>query len=999
VTLSAPWGTRLFLPGVFIAFTASGFAGLIYESIWSHYLKLFLGHAAYAQTLVLAIFMGGMALGAWLASRRAWRDPLLVYAVIEAVIGGVSLVFHDVFVTTVAFAFDQVIPSLGSPATVHAFKWALAALLILPQCVLLGMTFPLLTAGVLRSQPRRAGYVVAMLYFTNSLGGAAGVLASGFFFIKAAGLPGTLVAAAIGNLAVSAAIVLLRNAQGATAAPVKAVQAAAPARDLRILLVVAALTGLSSFMYEVGWIRMLSLVLGSSTHAFELMLSAFILGLAFGGLWVRRRIDATPDAVRLLAYVQIVMGVAAIATLPIYASSFDVMQVAMRSLTATEGGYIAFNFISHAICIAVMFPAAFCAGMTLPLITAALLRAGAGERAIGQVYAANTAGAIAGVMLAVHVGFPLLGIKGLIIAGAAVDLALGVFLLARARSAWLRPAGAALLAGGVVFVAIFGVRLDAHEMASGVFRFGQLLQKDGREWAVSHDDGKTATISVTRTREGLTALRTNGKSEGAISSVDAPPNTDEINMALMGALPLFLAPQATRFANIGFGTGMTTHAMLGSSRVESVDTIEIEPAVVRAGQYFRPLNDRALDDPRSRIHYDDAKTYFSSRQATYDVIISEPSNPWVSGVATLFSTEFYRDVRRYLRPGGLLIQWLQVYEMSPQLVATVIAALEANFTDYEIWYANHGDLLVVAAHQGRVGRPDGRAFDEPGVRADLERIGIRNMNDLLMHRVGGRAALGPYFAAFGAEANSDFYPVLDLNAAYARFLRQSMEDVPQLLEAPLPLFEFFDRADAPHVDAGGTTAGSRPWLRRAAHGARAVAAARYLREGTSEALAAMAPGFRDDLYLLREALVGCRLNLPAGTVMRITTELAATVNPHVPRAEREAMWRTLTDARCIGRVPQKDRDWLHLHAAVGAAQAVEMGAAAERLLASEKDISRDLIPYVLAVHMTGLILQNHGMAAHRSFGTHRGKLSGAVSGWQPIFRFLVAQADVPRAPQ
>ncbi|HET7672240.1 MAG TPA: hypothetical protein VFK84_17665 [Burkholderiales bacterium] len=994
--LASRWGGSLFLPGIFVAFTASGFAGLIYESIWSHYLKLFLGHAAYAQTLVLAIFMGGMALGAWLASRRAWRDPLLLYAVIEAVIGGVSLVFHEVFVAATALAFDSVIPSLGSPAAVHAFKWSLAALLILPQCVLLGMTFPLLTAGVLRAQPRRAGYVVAMLYFTNSLGGAAGVLASGFFFIKAAGLPGTLVAAAIGNLAVSAAVMLLRKAQGMTLAAPRPAPAAAAVRDLRMLLTVAALTGLSSFMYEVGWIRMLSLVLGSSTHAFELMLSAFILGLAFGGLWVRRRIDATPDAVRLLAYVQIVMGAAALATLPVYASSFAVMQAAMQSLTASEGGYIAFNVVSHAICVAVMFPAAFCAGMTLPLITAALLRAGAGERAIGQVYAANTAGAIAGVMLAVHIGFPLLGVKGLIVAGAAIDLALGVYLLARARPAWLRPAGAALVAGGALAGAVFGVRLDAHEMASGVFRHGQLLRKDGHERVLAHHDGKTATITVTRTAANVTALRTNGKSEGAVGAVAGLPNNDEVNMTLLGLLPVMLAPQARHIANIGFGTGMTAHAALASSTVESLDTIEIEPAVVRSGEHFRPANARALDDPRSRIHFDDAKTYFSSRHAAYDVIISEPSNPWVSGVATLFSTEFYRDVRRHLRADGLFVQWLHVYEMTPVLVATIMAALEENFADYELWAANHGDLIVVASVNGRIPPPDVRVLEMPAVRAELERLHVRNVDDLLLHRVGGRSAIGAYFAAFGAQPNSDFYPSLDLNAAFARFMRQHVQDVVQLLEAPVPLLGFFDRPRGRQPDPMALSPGRRPWLRRAELATQAAAAANYIRDGDISRLEQAAPGFADDLVLVRGALVDCRLTLPPGALARLTGDIAAVTNGHLAAAERKAVWARLADSPCSRRLPESERRWVRLHAAVAAADPAQMVEAAGGLLQPGVDLPPEHAPYVVAVHMSGHLLANQGLAAIRSFGTHRGKVAGAGPAWQPVFRFLVAQTDVPQ---
>src|SRR5262245_33456116 len=275
--------------------------------------------------------MGGMALGAWGASRWSprWRDPLLAYALVEAAIGLASLVFHRAFAEVTALAFDELIPGLGSPLGAQLVKWTLASALILPQSVLLGMTFPLMTGGVLRLQPQRAGYAVAMLYFTNSLGAAAGVLASGFYFLAAVGLPGTLIAAGIVNLAVAALVLLLRP-PGDAPAPAAAAAPAAAVPDLRLLLAVAALTGFSSFLYEIGWIRMLSLVLGSSTHAFELMLSAFILGLACGGLWVRRRIDAAREPLRLLALVQVVMGLAAVATLPVYGSSFVAMEAAMQ---------------------------------------------------------------------------------------------------------------------------------------------------------------------------------------------------------------------------------------------------------------------------------------------------------------------------------------------------------------------------------------------------------------------------------------------------------------------------------------------------------------------------------------------------------------------------------------------------------------------------------------------------------------------------------------------
>ena len=193
---------------LFLLFTVSGFAGLIYESIWSHYLKLFLGHAAYAQTLVLALFMGGMALGSLAASRlsRRWGNLLRGYAIVEALIGVAALAFHDAFVLATDASYESILPALGSDVAAAGFKWVLAGLMILPQSIALGMTFPLMSAGLLRRHPERPGEALALLYFTNSLGAAIGVLASGFVLIDALGLPGTIRVAGVINLVLAAVV-------------------------------------------------------------------------------------------------------------------------------------------------------------------------------------------------------------------------------------------------------------------------------------------------------------------------------------------------------------------------------------------------------------------------------------------------------------------------------------------------------------------------------------------------------------------------------------------------------------------------------------------------------------------------------------------------------------------------------------------------------------------------------------------------------------------------
>jgi len=951
MTLSVPRGW------FYLLFTLSGFAGLIYESIWSHYLKLFLGHAAYAQTLVLAIFMGGMALGSWVCSRYSgsWRNLLLGYAIAEALIGITALVFHRVFVSTTDFAFDTVIPALASPLAVNAFKWTLSALLILPQSILLGMTFPLMTAGVIRAYPAGTGGAIAMLYFTNSLGAAAGVLASGFALIALVGLPGTMLTAGLINVVLAAIVWLLAKAMPpppAVAAVARGSGAAAPVQGYRLMLAVSLLTGAASFIYEIGWIRMLSMVLGSSTHAFELMLSAFILGLAFGGLWVKRRIDRTGDPERLLGVVQVAMGVLALGTLVVYGRTFGLMQALLEAIARTDQGYSVFNFGSHLIALLVMFPPAFCAGMTLPLITHVLMRRGAGERAIGGVYAANTVGAITGVFVAVHIGMPVLGLKGLISLGAAIDIGLGLVLLGWvARSGWgFRVAGA--VGAGALAATLAWVELDPYKMASGVYRHGRLFLPDEVK-VLYHRDGKTATINVLRF-PGRLAITTNGKSDAAFNPDPSGRVTvDEPTMILTGALPILLHPQARTAANIGFGSGVSSDVMLSSDNLRTLDSIEIEPAIVEGARAFSPRNDAVYRDPRSRIHIEDAKTFFSIYNRRYDVIASEPSNPWVSGVASLFSTEFYRRVKQHLQPGGLFVQWLQLYEINPSLVASVFRALGGEFSHYDVYAANDTDIIIVARDGAPPPAPSFATPLPPRLAADLARIRIFGAGDLELHRIGGRAALHPYFEGFGVPANSDYFPFLDLHAAQARFKKDDARAITQLTAMPIPALDLIGRDGR----RGSITDAPRPWLRRAELSRNALAVRAYLVEGRAEHLSAMPLPIRSDAQLVRLLAVDC-----AGTPGDLSVDpllgIGGAMVPFLTAAEWQSAWSRIMNAPCHARLSLQVRDWTRLLDAVGNRDAGRMAELAEQILRRGGGHTQAQLSYLIQAVVAARLARN-----------------------------------------
>jgi spermidine synthase len=763
---------------VFILFTASGFAGIIYESIWSHYLKLFLGHAAYAQTIVLVMFMGGMAAGAWFAARVGARitDLLKAYIVVEFLIGLCSLFFHGAYIGATEVAYLYVFPGAGSPLMVEVYKTLLAGLLILPQSILLGMTFPLMTVGLMRRVGATHGVTIATLYFVNSLGAAIGVLVSGFILLEWFGLPGTMRFAGFMNLVIAVLLaIVLRFLPSPNQPMVASVDESGLKGTPGLLLMIALLTGGASFIYEIVWVRMLNMVLGASTHSFELMLSAFILGLAIGSSWIRRHIADIKHPLAILGFIQVAMATLALATLMFYDFSFALMSAALYTLAKTQLGYAAFMLASHSIALLIMLPVTICAGMTLPLVTRALLDRGYGERSVGNVYASNTIGAIIGVCAAVHLLIPLFSLETALIVAGCVDLAVGVFLLMRYvpdKDRAALPLALGMSIAFMVYTATF-VNVDPRKMASGVYRTGIAAIDDDAE-ILMRRDGKTSSVTVATYNDSLRVLSTNGKPDASMEFDPVKPaSRDESTQILTGIIPLVVQPSARRAAIIGIGSGMSTHVLLASPHLEQVDTIEIEAAMVEGARHFLPAVSRAFDDPRSSIHINDARTYFAAEQSSYDIIISEPSNPWVSGVSGLFSEEFYRLIKRHLESGGVLVQWMQLYEIDMTLVASVFKALDRVFEEIVVYETDNGNVLILAADHSVIGDHSEEVFAMPGVADLLARIGINSPADIRARRLGDRELLMPLFASFPLPANSDFAPVLDLGSASRRYLNAS----------------------------------------------------------------------------------------------------------------------------------------------------------------------------------------------------------------------------------
>jgi len=894
-------------PAALIVFALSGCAGLIYQSIWSQYLGLYLGHAAYAQSLVLAIFMGGMAIGAWWASRRSlrWRNLLRAYALIELAIGFAAVLFHPIYLRVTGFAYDSVFPAIPGEWAVQAFKWCTGTLLILPQAILLGTTFPLMSNGLMRRLRTGHGAILGGLYFTNSLGAAAGALIATFVLLPAIGLPGAMRFGAALNLVVAiAAFLLAGRSQHAPAPERPDVDAPQNRGTARLLLIAAFITGATSFVYEIGWVRMLSLAFGSTAHAFELMLAAFIGGLAFGGLWIRRRIDGYADPLRAGGWVQFLMGLAALASLLLYDKSFDWVAWLVQALTRSSHGYALYNAATAAVAVVLMAPAAFFAGMTLPLFTFSLLRDGNGEASVGRIYAANTVGAIVGVFAAVHLLMPLLGLKLAMSLAAAGDLFLGVALLRRKGSGhgMDAPYLAALAVSGLALIAtLMLARFDMNAMAGGVYRTGTARMSDSNGQHVRfYRDSKTASIAVVADDAGRAAIITNGKPDATIHmGKDDEVSPDEVTMALLAVLPLLHHADPRTAAVIGFGSGMSTDTLLRDPRLQRVDTIEIESAMVDGAHIFGKRVERAYKDPRSHIHIEDAKTYFAANRLRYDIILAEPSNPWVSGVATLFSEEFYRFIPRHLERGGLFVQWVQLYEINDELVASIVQALSKSFGDYRIYLSNDSDMIIVARADGPVQPPHADVLQAADMKEIVERVNVPTLDDISAHQLGDRRSLEPLFSAMSTRSNSDFQPFLTLEAPAARFMRDAAQALVGLPTIDLPYRRVLARLPAPPADRIVDS----PLLPYTGQIHRAKRVADALREGSLPTRPGDAMDAEAIAYL--RATARCGVDAPADvTLSDALIRMAGRTIPYLDPESLEGVWIDPRWIECPTRSPQ-----------------------------------------------------------------------------------------------
>jgi spermidine synthase len=991
-------------------FVTSGFAALIYQSVWSTYLGLVLGHAAYAQALVLSIFMGGMAIGSWLSSRvRTGPGRLiLAYGVIELVIGLLGLLFHKEFLLLTDFSLNHVLPNTTSPTVALIWQWCSGAALVLPQSILLGMTFPILGAACLSRRDTSDSSVLGSLYFANSIGAAFGAMTATFLLMPSFGTPGSLKVAGALNVAIGLVAVMFSRFVESGKAEEAAIEATPVANPvtvepadrglLKAMLWAAVITGATSFVYEIAWVRMLNLAMGSTQHSFELMLSSFILGLALGGLAVRRWSRfGMKDVVRAAALAQVAMGVVSLLCLVVYARSFGYIEWLIAAARPGSEGYSLYLFGSAALSLVVVTPAAFFAGMTLPLMTAAVTSKGFGHDKIGKIYAANTLGAIIGVFVTIHLLVPLMGVRLSLVLAALVDVMLGVVLIRLYADTFSRSVYYACLAASVV---AFGLaqtvgRVTPEQQASGVFRGGAIRAASASDRVVYIRDGKTATISLRDGANGMRAIATNGKIDASVQMVaEAARTSDEVTMAMAASLPLASRNDIGKAAVIGFGSGLTTHTLLGAAAIKHVDTIEIEAEMVMAARAFGQFNERAYKDPRSNIVINDARTFFASGNKHYDLIVSEPSNPWVSGVASLFTIEFYDEVRRHLTPNGVLVQWVQAYELSDALLATMVSAVLENFTYVDVYLTNSSDLLLVArqtpeAFPARYDQLQGGAW-----LAELSRNGLASPDAYLSRKLADTDGLRAYVRIYNAQPHSDFFPVVSLKGPEARFRNETTRGMLSLADPILPLQQMANRRPeiepSPELYAGSTRVYSSVVR---AHERAAIIREAILTQNIAGGTMYEHPEILGELPTLLNLSSSCQSGAALKLWIDSLVNIASMSLPSLSPAQSKGLF---TDAKWMqcAEADSVQAQWMAFMSALSERDAVQIEQRGAALIRSSESVSspgaRQYL--VLAVMLARLAQGNNAgvESAESDFGVQVG-----ASGQLPLTRaYLLALSDV-----
>ena len=731
-----------FLPVLLLLFFGSGCAALIYEIVWFQMLQLVIGSTSVSVGVLLSAFMGGMFLGSLALPRYVSTDrhPLRVYATLEFAIAALAALLL-VLIPLLGSAYIRVVPS-GLASVL--FRASLAGLLLIPPTVLMGATLPAISRCL---TPCRRGVAwMGWFYAGNIAGAVCGCLLAGFYLLRQFDIVVATFVAVFINIAV-AILALVLSRHGAYRVPAAAAKKSAPvcASRHRWVLIAIALSGFTALAAEVVWTRLMALMLGATTYTFSIILAVFLAALAVGSAAgsYQVRTAQNPRLVFALCQVGVVLGIA-------WTAWVIAVQLPHWSINpAMAGGVVRLFQYDLARTVWALAPAPLFWGASFPLAVAAVADRGQDPgKLLGGVYACNTAGAILGALAFGVVLIPWFGTQNaqrLLLVLAAVTAVVLVL-------PWLRGpqrARTAVLAGVSVLLMVVAMLVALLPPIPPVLvAYGRYAPTYDAPNTLYFGEGRNSSIVVTELDNGVRNLHIGGK----VVASTAPQDLQVLGM--LGHLSALLHEQPKSVLIVGFGTGVTAGTFTAYPGIERILICEIEPLIIEASSaYFSEVNNKLLSDPRVEVIYDDARHFLLTTDETFDLITSDPIHPWMKGAAALFSREYFDLARSHLNPGGVITQWVPLYESNMAAVKSEIVTFFQTFPEATVWGNTHdgeGYDLVLAAKNGELKVDVDRfvqrlqSVEYGQVVRSLSQAGFPQAIDLLTTYAAGADDLAPW---------------------------------------------------------------------------------------------------------------------------------------------------------------------------------------------------------------------------------------------------------------
>ena len=734
--------TTPFLPVLLLLFVGSGCAALIYEIVWFQMLQLVIGSTGVSLGVLLGSFMGGMCLGSLALPKYVpmQRHPLRVYATLELAIGALGLLLLAL-IPLVGGAYVSVAPSgLGSVL----FRAALAGLLLIPPTVLMGATLPAISRYV-TTTPVGVSWM-GFFYGGNIAGAVLGCLLAGFYLLREFDIVVATFVALFLNVAVAAlAAGLSRYATHEASERPSDETVPVFAVSHRAVLLAIALSGLTALGAEVVWTRLMGLMLGATTYTFSIILAVFLAALGVGsiaGSYVSRT-SPNPRIAFAVCQVGALLGIAwtawaMAAQLPYWPINPSIAQ-----------GPVPVFQLDLARAVWALTPAPLFWGASFPLAVASVADEGQdpGEL-MGGVYASNTVGAIVGALGFGVILIPLLGTQNaqrlLIVLAAVAAL---VLVAPRFLGSDRGRAGPVVMVQLVVAV-VAVLALLVPPIPPVLVAYGRYAPTYEQPNTLYLGEGRNSSISVTELDNGVRNLHVGGK---VVASTEPQ---DMRLQGMLGHLTALLHDDPKTVLVVGFGAGVTAGTFVTYPGIARIVIAEIEPLITEeASSYFTEVNNDVLSDPRVEVVHDDARHFLLTTDETFDLITSDPIHPWMKGAAALYSAEYFDLARAHLNPGGVITQWVPLYETNAAAVKSEMATFFEAFPDGTVWgntYNGEGYDVVLAAKNGGISVDVDQFVDRlqtpenEGVAMSLAQAGFPRALDLLTTYTAGASDLAPW---------------------------------------------------------------------------------------------------------------------------------------------------------------------------------------------------------------------------------------------------------------